>query len=72
MPADTSTSSRTSDAFTIRPAVREDVASIVRLIHGLAEFEKLTHLLDRSPEWRRIKADKVGAIYVRKAPASAS
>jgi hypothetical protein len=33
---------------------------------------KLTHLLDRSPEWRRIKADKVGAIYVRKAPASAS
>ena len=27
------------------PAVREDVASIVRLIHGLAEFEKLTHLV---------------------------
>ena len=50
MPADTSTSSRTSDAFTIRPAVREDVASIVRLIHGLAEFEKLTHLVQVTPE----------------------
>ena len=33
---------------------------------------KLTALLDRSPDWRRIKADKVGAIYVRIAPSSPS
>ncbi|HKU92101.1 MAG TPA: hypothetical protein VJP82_01995, partial [Sphingomicrobium sp.] len=31
---------------------------------------KLTALLDRSPEWRRIKTDKVGAIYVRTASPS--
>jgi hypothetical protein len=33
---------------------------------------KLKALLDRSPDWRRIKADKVGAIYVRIAPSSPS
>jgi hypothetical protein len=33
---------------------------------------KLTALLDRSADWRRIKADKVGAIYVRIAPSSPS
>jgi len=50
MAADTSPTSPASDAFAIRPAVREDVASIVRLIHGLAEFEKLTHLVQVTPE----------------------
>jgi hypothetical protein len=33
---------------------------------------KLTALLDRSPEWRRAYRDKVGVIYVREAPVSAS
>ena len=28
-------------------------------------YKKLVALLDRSPEWRRIHADEVGAIYVR-------
>jgi hypothetical protein len=32
----------------------------------------LIALLDRSPDWRRIKADKVGVIYVREARPSAS
>ena len=50
MPADTSPPSSTSDAFAIRPAARGDVAAIVRLIHGLAEFEKLTHLVQVTPE----------------------
>jgi GNAT superfamily N-acetyltransferase len=49
MPADTSPSSA-SNGFAIRPALRGDVASIVRLIHGLAEFEKLTHLVQVTPE----------------------
>jgi hypothetical protein len=34
----------------------------------LPNGSKLTSLLDRSPEWRRIVSDKAGAIYVRKAP----
>jgi len=50
MAAPTSKTSAPSDAFTIRAAVREDVAAIVRLIHGLAEFEKLTHLVQVTPE----------------------
>jgi len=50
MAAQTSTTSSPSDAFAIRPAVREDAAAIVRLIHGLAEFEKLTHLVQVTPE----------------------
>jgi GNAT superfamily N-acetyltransferase len=33
-----------------RPAERRDVAAIVGLIRGLAEFEKLTHLLEVTPE----------------------
>ena len=31
---------------------------------------KLTALLDRSPDWRRIAEDKVGVIYVRSAPSA--
>jgi len=30
-----------------------------------AGAKRLSALLDRTPEWRRIHADKVGAIYVR-------
>jgi GNAT superfamily N-acetyltransferase len=37
-------------AFTIRPAELRDVAPIVGLIRELAEFEKLTHLLQVTPE----------------------
>src|SRR5437763_2876229 len=50
MAAPTSKASAPRDALTIRAAVREDVAAIVRLIHGLAEFEKLTHLVRVTPE----------------------
>jgi GNAT superfamily N-acetyltransferase len=39
-----------SDAFTLRPAELRDVATIVQLIRELAEFEKLTHLLQVTPE----------------------
>jgi GNAT superfamily N-acetyltransferase len=43
-----------SDAlFFIRAAEPRDLADIVRLIGGLAEFEKLTHLLKVSPETLR-------------------
>ena len=37
-------------AFSIRPAELRDVAPIVGLIRELAEFEKLTHLLQVTPE----------------------
>ena len=52
MPADPSSSSSSSSsaAFAIRPAAPTDVAVIVRLIHGLAEFEKLSHLVRVTPE----------------------
>jgi len=36
--------------FTLRPAELRDVAPIVGLIRELAEFEKLTHLLQVTPE----------------------
>src|SRR5436853_3684339 len=39
-----------SSPFTLRPAELRDVAPIVQLIRELAEFEKLTHLLQVSPE----------------------
>jgi GNAT superfamily N-acetyltransferase len=35
---------------TLRPSERRDVAAIVGLIRGLAEYEKLTHLLEVTPE----------------------
>ncbi|HEV7574778.1 MAG TPA: GNAT family N-acetyltransferase [Caldimonas sp.] len=52
MPADSSSSSASPSyaAFAIRPAAPTDVAVIVRLIHGLAEFEKLSHLVRVTPE----------------------
>ena len=37
-------------AFRLRAAELNDVAAIVALIRGLAEFEKLTHLLQVTPE----------------------
>ena len=37
-------------AFSIRPAELRDVAPIVGLIRELAEFERLTHLLQVTPE----------------------
>jgi len=36
--------------FVLRPAELGDVSAIVQLIHGLAEFEKLTHLVKITPE----------------------
>jgi GNAT superfamily N-acetyltransferase len=37
-------------AFTLRPAELRDVGAIVQLVRELAEFEKLTHLLQVTPE----------------------
>ena len=37
-------------SFTIRAAERRDLGRIVRLIGRLAEFEKLTHLMQATPE----------------------
>ena len=37
-------------AFVVRPAEARDVEAVVRLIRALAEFEKLTHLLQVTPE----------------------
>ena len=39
-----------SHAYTLRPAELRDVGTIVQLIRELAEFEKLTHLLQVTPE----------------------
>jgi GNAT superfamily N-acetyltransferase len=36
--------------FSLRSAEPHDVGALVRLIRGLAEFEKLTHLLEVTPE----------------------
>ena len=36
--------------FVLRPAELGDVSAIVQLINGLAEFEKLTHLVKITPE----------------------
>jgi GNAT superfamily N-acetyltransferase len=36
-------------SFAIRPAAAGDVAAIVRLIHALAEFEQLSHLVEVTP-----------------------
>jgi GNAT superfamily N-acetyltransferase len=45
-----SSPSTASAGFAIRPAAPADLEAIVRLIHGLAEFEKLTHLVQVTPE----------------------
>ncbi len=41
---------RMSTAFTLRAAEPRDLAAISGLIHELAEFEKLTHLVQTTPE----------------------
>ena len=46
----TAPASQASPKFNIRPARPDDVAAIVGLIAELAEFEKLTHLLEVTPE----------------------
>jgi GNAT superfamily N-acetyltransferase len=40
----------TAATFTLRPATPDDCASLVRLITALAEYEKLTHLVQTTPE----------------------
>jgi len=60
--------------FTIRPAELRDVAPIVQLIRDLAEFEKLTHLLQVTPEKLRpqLFGEKpVAEAMVAEVPASA-
>ena len=37
-------------AFSIRPATPADSATLFRLISDLAEYEKLTHLLEATPQ----------------------
>jgi len=49
MPASSSLPDR-SVRFVLRAAERRDVAAIVELIRALAEFERLTHLLQVTPE----------------------
>jgi GNAT superfamily N-acetyltransferase len=46
----TAASSTAGAGFAIRPAAPADVAAIVRLIHALAEFEALTHLVEVTPQ----------------------
>jgi GNAT superfamily N-acetyltransferase len=38
-----------SEAFTIRPATRDDAGELLRLIHELARYEKLEHMVAGSP-----------------------
>jgi len=40
----------TTARFVLRPARREDVACLLELIYGLAEYEHLTHLYQNTPE----------------------
>jgi GNAT superfamily N-acetyltransferase len=42
-----------ASSFVVRAAQPRDLVAIVRLIAGLAEFEKLTHLLEVTPETLR-------------------
>ncbi|KAA0182107.1 GNAT family N-acetyltransferase [Cupriavidus cauae] len=40
----------TATAFTLRPATADDCDTLLRLIAELAEYEKLTHLVEATPE----------------------
>ena len=44
------TATTTATRFTLRPATPDDCTSLVRLISALAEYEKLTHLVQTKPE----------------------
>jgi len=50
MPADEGSAPTPHADFAIRAAAPADVAAIVALIQGLAEFERLTHLVEVTPE----------------------
>jgi GNAT superfamily N-acetyltransferase len=50
MPADPSSPPAVAADFAVRAAEPGDAAAIVRLIHALAEFEKLSHLVQVTPE----------------------
>jgi GNAT superfamily N-acetyltransferase len=50
MSTDASSPGRADPGFVLRTAEPRDVAAIVRLIHGLAEFEQLAHLVRVTPE----------------------
>lgn len=39
-----------SPRFQLRPARPDDIAVLLELIHGLAEYERLTHLFENTPE----------------------
>ena len=39
-----------SPRFELRPACAADVPVLLELIHGLAEYERLTHLFENTPE----------------------
>lgn len=39
-----------STQYTLRPAVAADSATLLRLITALADYEKLTHLVEATPE----------------------
>ena len=49
-PTATTSAPAAAAPFSLRPAELGDVGAIVQLIHGLAEFEKLTHLVRVTPE----------------------
>src|SRR6185312_11975717 len=50
MATDESASAAAEVPFCLRPAEPRDLAGIVELIRGLAEYERLTHLLEVTPE----------------------
>ncbi len=50
VPSSSASSSTSAEAFAIRAAEPGDVPAIVGLIRGLAEFEKLAHLVEVTPD----------------------
>jgi len=41
---------QTTNPFSVRPAIPEDIDDLLRLIRGIAEYENLTHQLEATPE----------------------
>ncbi|HEX6361973.1 MAG TPA: GNAT family N-acetyltransferase, partial [Albitalea sp.] len=63
-----------SASFTLRPAEPRDVAAIVGLVRELAEFERLAHLLQVTPETlapHLFGAKPVAEAWVAERPAEA-